>query len=203
MLRGLLLLALVPGVLLDPGNPFWDAKAPEIFRISVATTQGNFVIEAHREWAPHGVDRLFNLTRAGFFDNSRFFRVVPGFIAQFGIAGDPAVAAVWRNRTIPPDPGHGSNARKTVGFAMVTPDARTTQLYINLADNFRNDGQGFTIVGEVVEGMDVVDRLYSGYGETSGGGMRAGKQAKLFEGGNAYLDAAFPKLDRLISATVH
>lgn len=176
--------------------------APPVFRARFETTKGNFVIEAHRDWAPIGVDRFYNLVRSGFFDNSRFFRVIPGYIAQFGIPGDPALASDWRNRTMPPDPEHGSNTRGTIGYAMVTPDARTTQLYINLADNLKNDRQGFAIIGTVVEGMDVVDRLYSGYAETSGGGMRAGRQAKLFEEGNAYLDREFPKLDRLLRAGI-
>jgi peptidyl-prolyl cis-trans isomerase A (cyclophilin A) len=183
----------------------WQAAAPtpETFHVRVETSQGAFVIETHRAWAPHAADRFLELVRARYFDDSRFHRVVPGYIAQFGIAGDPKVATAWRRRTIATDPEHGNNTRGTVGFAMITPDARTTQIYINLADNRKRiDGQGFAIFGEVVVGMDVVDRLYSGYGESSGGGLRAGKQAKLFESGNAYLDEAFPKLDRLISARV-
>ena len=185
----------------DPRNGYWAQKAPAVFQVKVATTKGEFTIEAHREWAPIGVDRLYNLVRAGFFDDSRFYRVVPNFIAQFGIAGEPDVAAVWRDERMAADPEHGSNTRGTIGYAMVTPDARTTQLYINVADNLRNDHQGFAILGRVVAGMDVVDRLYSGYGENSGGGMRAGKQARLFDG-RTYLDAEFPKLDRLIEAVI-
>jgi homoserine O-acetyltransferase len=179
-----------------------QALSPATFRVKVDTTKGAFVIEAYRAWAPNGVDRFYNLVRNGFFDDSRFYRVVPHYIAQFGIAGDPSVAAVWRTRAIPADPEHGSNLRGTIGYAMVTPDARTTQLYINLADNVKNDHQGFTIIGKVVEGMDVVDRLYSGYGETSGGGMRASHQQKLFEEGNPYLDRDFPHLDKLLRASV-
>ncbi len=198
MIRALLLFA---SYLLDPANAFWQAKAPPEFRVRVETSQGGFVIEAHREWAPNGVDRFYNLARAGFYDDSRFFRVVPGYIAQFGIAGDPAVSRVWRARTIAADAEHGSNTRGTVAFAMVTPEARTTQIYINVADNRKRiDGQGFAIFGEVVEGMSLVDRLYGGYGEWSGGGMRAGRQGALFEGGNAYLDRVFPRLDRIIRA---
>lgn len=196
-------LLLFAGYLLDPANAFWQQQAPETFQVRVETSRGAFTIEAHREWAPHGADRFYNLVRAGFFDDSRFFRIVPGYIVQFGIAGDPKIAAVWRDRTIAADPEHGSNMRGTVAFAMVTPDARATQIYINLADNRKRiDGQGFAVFGEVVDGMDAVDRLYGGYGETSGGGMRAARQEKLFEGGNAYLDAAFPKLDRLTAAKV-
>jgi len=188
-------LLLLMSYLLDP--------APAEYRVKVETSQGAFVIAVHREWAPNGADRFYELVRSGYYDDSRFFRVVPGYIAQFGIAGDPKLAAAWRNRNAPLDPEHGSNTRGTVGFAMVTPDARTTQVYINLTDNRRRiDGQGFAIFGEVVSGMEVVDRLYSEYGETSGGGLRAGKQDKLFEQGNAYLDTAFPKLDRITRATI-
>jgi homoserine O-acetyltransferase len=182
----------------EPGAP----ASPAAFRVKFETTKGPFIVEAHRDWAPNGVDRFYDLVRNGFFDDSRFYRVLLNYIAQFGIAGDPSVAAVWRTRTIPTDPEHGSNVRGTIGYAMVTPNARTTQLYINLADNLKNDHQGFTVVGRVVEGMDVVDRLYSGYGETSGGGMRAGHQQKLFEEGNPYLDREFPNLDKLLRATV-
>ena len=149
------------------------------------TGKGAFVVEAHRDWAPRGADRFYNLVRAGFFDDSRFFRVRAGFIAQFGIPGDPAVAAVWQNRTIPDDPARQSNARGFVSYAMTGPGARTTQLFINLGDNSRLDKDGFAPVGRVVEGMEVVDRLYAGYGEEAGGGMRGGKQGKIFAGGDA------------------
>jgi peptidyl-prolyl cis-trans isomerase A (cyclophilin A) len=182
---------------------FLLADAPAVYRVRVVTSQGEFTVEAHRDWAPHAADRFYELVRAGYYDDSRFFRVVPGYIAQFGIAGEPKVAAAWRNRTIPADPEHGANTRGTVAFAMVAPDARTTQVYINVADNRKRiDGQGFAIFGEVIAGMDAVEKLYSGYGETSGGGLRAGRQDNLFEGGNAYLDAAFPRLDHIIRATV-
>ena len=188
--------------LLNPRHKLWKRKAPDVFRVKFETSKGDFVVEAHRDWAPHGADRLYNLVRAGFFDDSRFFRVRAGFIAQFGIPGDPAVAAVWRSRAIPDDPARQSNTRGFVAYAMTGPDTRTTQLFVNLADNSRLDGEGFAPVGRVVEGMDVVDRLYAGYGETAGGGMRGGKQAPLFEGGNAYLDREFPKLDRLLRAGI-
>jgi len=192
-----------PAVLLNPPHEFWRERAPEVFQVKVATTRGDFTIEARRGWAPIGVDRFYNLVRAGFFDDSRFFRVVPGYIAQFGIAGDPRVAGIWRNQTIADDPVVRSNTRGFIGYAMTGPNARTTQLYINLRDNSaRNDPQGFAPIGRVVEGMEVVDQLYSGYGENSGGGMRAGKQTRMFEGGNARLDAEFPKLDKLLRARI-
>ena len=179
-----------------------EALAPSVFRVRIETTAGDFVVEAHRAWAPNGVDRLHQLLLAGFFNGSRFFRVVPGFVAQFGIPGNPKIAQVWRTKTIADDPAAQSNRRGFISYAMTGPNTRTTQLYINLADNSRLDAQGFAPIGQVVEGMEVVDKIYSGYGETSGGGMRAGKQAKLFEEGNAWLDREFPKLDKLIKATL-
>lgn len=187
----------------DPKDAFWSQTAPGVFRVRIETTNGFFVIEAYRDWAPRGADRFYNLVRAGFFDDSRFFRVDPRYIVQFGIPGDPAIASVWRNQTFPDDPPKQSNLRGTIGFAMPTnSNSRTTQLYINLVDNVRNDSAGFALLGKVVEGMDVVDHLYSGYGESSGGGIRAGKQERLFTEGNAWLDHDFPKLDKLVRATV-
>ncbi len=177
-----------------------DPKTPDILRVKFQTTAGDFVIEAHRDWAPLGVDRLHQLVSDGYFDDSRFFRVVPGFIAQFGVAGDPKVATASRGRTIPDDAVKQSNMRGFVSYAMTGPDTRSTQMFISLADNSRLDAQGFAPIGRVVEGMDVVDKLYSGYGESSGGGMRAGKQQKLFDEGNAWLDREFPKLDKLLRA---
>jgi predicted esterase/cyclophilin family peptidyl-prolyl cis-trans isomerase len=189
-------------ILLTPEDPFWRAAAPDTARVRFETSKGSFVVELYRAPAPRGVDRLYNLVRAGFFDDSRFFRVVPDFIAQFGIPGDPAVTRVWQDRTFPDDPEGGKNLRGTVAFAMKGPDDRRTQLYINLRDNARNDGQGFAILGRVVEGMSVVDSLYAGYGEQSGGGMRAGRQQRLLEQGNAYLDREYPRLDRIRRASV-
>ena len=188
--------------LLDPDHDFWRQKAPEVFNARFDTSKGSFVIEAHRSWAPLGVDRFYNLVRAGFFDDSRFFRVRAGFIAQFGIPGDPTVASAWRNRAMKDDPVRQSNVRGSVGYAMTGPDTRTTQLYINLSDNSRLDADGFAPIGRVISGMDIVDTLYAGYGEDAGGGMRGGKQGRIFEGGSAYLDRDFPKLDRLVRATI-
>jgi peptidyl-prolyl cis-trans isomerase A (cyclophilin A) len=188
--------------LLNPRHKFWSRRAPGVFRVRFETSKGDFVVEAHRDWAPRGADRLYNLARAGFFDDSRFFRVRAGFIAQFGIPGEPAVAAAWQNQTMPDDPVRQSNTRGFVSYAMTGPGARTTQLFINLADNSRLDKDGFAPVGRVVVGMEVVDRLYAGYGEDAGGGMRGGKQGKIFAGGNAYLDREFPLLDKLMRAVV-
>ena len=187
--------------LMNPRHKFWDKQAPGIFRVKFETSKGDFVVEARRGWSPRGVDRFYNLARAGFFDDSRFFRVRAGFIAQFGIAGDPAVAAIWQSQTIRDDTARQSNTRGFVTYAMTGTDARTTQLFVNLGDNSRLDREGFTPIGKVIEGMEVVDQLYAGYGEDAGGGMRGGRQGKIFAGGNAYLDREFPKLDKLLRAT--
>jgi len=188
--------------LMNPKHALWSRKSPNVFSVKFQTSKGEFIIEAHREWAPLGVDRFYNFVRTGFFDDSRFFRVRAGYICQFGIPRDPAVASVWRNQTIKDDPVRQSNTRGFVGYAMTGPDTRTSQLYINLSDNSRLDAEGFSPIGKVISGMEIVDQLYSGYGEDAGGGMRAGKQGKLFEGGSEYLDREFPKLDRLVKATL-
>lgn len=186
----------------NPHDAFWSTPAPAIFRAKLETAKGGFVIEAHRDWAPHGVDRFYNLVRAGFFDDSRFFRVRAGFIAQFGIAGDPHIAQLWRNETIADDPVRQSNTRGTVAYAMTAPNTRTTQLFVNLVDNMKLDAQGFAPIGKIVSGMEVVDQLYAGYGEDAGGGMRGGKQDKIFAEGNARLDRDFPRLDKIIRAVL-
>lgn len=173
---------------------------PAVFRVAINTTKGEFIVECHRDWAPQAADRFYELVRSGYFDDSRFFRVRPGYIAQFGIAGDPRVAAAWRARTIPDDPRKQSNLRGFLAFAMTGPDTRSTQIYVNLVDNTRLDAEGFAPFASVVAGMEVLDQLYGDYGETSGGGMRAGKQDAAFREGNAYFDREFPKLDRLVSA---
>ncbi|MBI3406466.1 MAG: peptidylprolyl isomerase [Acidobacteria bacterium] len=161
------------------------------------------VIECHREWAPQGADRFYNLVRAGYYDSVRFHRVIAGRWAQFGINGDPAIAKAWRTRTIPDDPRRESNVRGTVAFAFAVPNGRTTQVFINLRDNSAiHDKEPFVPFGKIVEGMDVIDRLNSEYGETSGGGIRAGKQDPVFDGGNAYLAKNYPRLDFIRKATV-
>jgi peptidyl-prolyl cis-trans isomerase A (cyclophilin A) len=177
---------------------------PDVFRVEVQTTAGDFVIEVHREWSPHGADRFYDLVQQKYYDDSRFFRTVAGKWAQFGIAGDPVVAQAWRGRPIPDDRLVQSNTLGFVAFAHTGPGTRSTQIFINLGDNAaQNDWEpGFAPFGRVVSGMDVVERLYAGYGEGSGGGMRAGKQEALFAQGNRYLDTHFPKLDRLIRAAV-
>lgn len=179
-----------------------EPPAPAEYRVRLETGKGPVVVAVHRDWAPHGADHFHELVTAGYFDDSRFFRVVKGQWAQFGINGAPAVSARWRERTIPDDPPKQSVVRGRVAFAFAVPNGRTTQVYISLRDNSYQDAQGFAPFGEVTEGMDVADALNSEYGETSGGGIRAGRQQPLFDGGNAYLDREFPRLDRLLHAVV-
>lgn len=185
----------------------WDqsveARAPDVFRVRLDTSKGPIVIELHREWAAHGVDHFYNLVRAGYYDDSRFYRLIAGKWAQFGINGDPKVARQWRERAIPDEPRRESNMRGTVAYAFAVPNGRTTQLFINLRDNSpTHDREPFVPIGKVVEGMDAADALYSGYGESSGGGIRAGRQGVLFEYGNAYLDRNFPRLDSIRRASI-
>ena len=179
-----------------------SASAPPQFRVRLETTKGAIVIEVHRDWAPRGADRFYELVTSGYYDDSRFFRVVKGQWAQFGINGDPRVATRWRTMTIPDDPNKASVVRGRVAFAFKDPNGRTTQVYISLRDNTAQDTQGFAPFGEVVEGMDNADALNSEYGEDSGGGIRGGRQQPLFDGGNAYLDREYPRLDRLIRARI-
>ena len=186
-----------------PENPALLQTAPATFRVRLDTTKGPIVIEAHRDWAPRGADRFYELVSARYFDDNRFFRVVKGQWAQFGINGDPAVAKQWRTRTFPDDPRTQSNVRGMVAFAFAEPNARTSQVYIALKDlSDPQDAQGFAPFGRVIDGMEAADALNSEYGESSGSGIRAGKQQPLFDGGNAYLDREFPRLDRLLHAVV-
>jgi cyclophilin family peptidyl-prolyl cis-trans isomerase len=189
-------------LLLRPDAAYWNEASPAEYRVSVETTKGTFVIAVTRALAPRGADRFYRLVRAGYFDDSRFFRVVPGFIAQFGIPGDPAITQVWKDRRMLDDSARARNVRGMIAYAMTGPNTRTTQLFISLVDNSRIDVQGFAPIGRVVSGMEVVDQLYGGYGETAGGGMRAGRQERMMSEGNRHLDRDFPKLDRLMKARV-
>lgn len=191
-----------PG-LLNPDDPEMNHRAPNLFIARLETSRGVIAIEIHRDWAPHGVDRFYNLVRAGYYDQARFFRVIKDKWAQFGVHGDPKISNVWRTRTIPDDPRRESNYRGTIAFAFAAPNGRTTQVFINLRDNSEtHDKEPFAPFGKIIEGMDVADSLNAEYGETSGGGIRGGKQAPLFEGGNAWLRENFPRLDYIIRATV-
>jgi peptidyl-prolyl cis-trans isomerase A (cyclophilin A) len=176
-------------------------KAPDTFKVNVDTTKGAFVIEVTRAWAPNGADRFYNLVKNGFYDQVRFFRVIGGFMAQFGIHGDPVISAAWRSARIPDDPVKQSNKRGYVTFATAGPGTRTTQLFINLADNRGLDAQGFAPIGRVVSGMNVVEKLYSGYGEGAPSG-RGPEQGRLQTEGNAYLEKSFPKLDYIKTASI-
>jgi homoserine O-acetyltransferase len=178
--------------------------APDLYRVRLDTSNGPIEIAVHRDWAPNGADRFYELVKARYYDEARFFRIRPGTWVQFGIAADPKIAQAWRTKTIPDDPFKGvSNKRGTVAFAFKDPDGRTTQVFINLKDNSgTHDKEPFVVFGEVVRGMDVADALYAGYGEAAGGGIRAGKQDPVFEGGNVYLKEKFPLLDYIKSAKV-
>jgi len=190
-------------LLLNPQSPEMNRRAPETFDVRLETSKGVILIEVHRGWAPHGSDRFYNLARAGYYDDSRFFRVIPGKWAQFGVNGDPQIANTWRRQPFPDDPRRESNVRGTVAFAFAVPNGRTTQVFINLRDNSAtHDSEPFVPFGKVIEGMDVADALNSEYGETSGSGIRAGKQEPLFQGGNAYLESQFPRLDYIKHAIV-
>jgi peptidyl-prolyl cis-trans isomerase A (cyclophilin A) len=176
-------------------------KAPDTFKVNVDTSKGAFVVEVTRAWAPNGADRFYNLVKNGFFDNVRFFRVIEGFMAQFGIHGDPAISAAWRSARIPDDPVKQSNKRGYITFATAGPGTRTTQVFINLVDNGALDGQGFAPFGRVISGMKVVDKLYDGYGEGAPRG-RGPDQSRIQMEGNAYLEKSFPKLDYIKTASI-
>jgi homoserine O-acetyltransferase len=188
---------------MKPGDAELPGRAPEVCHVRLDTTRGTIVLEIRRAWAPHGADRFYHLVRAGYYDDTAIFRIRAGVWAQFGIHGDPAVARQWRTRTIPDDPRVLSNARGTVAYAFKDPNGRTTQVFINLRDNSATlDGEPFVPFARVIEGMDVADALDAEYGERAGGGIRAGKQDPVFEGGNAYLRRDFPNLDYIRRATL-
>ncbi len=180
-----------------------NVRAPAMFDVRLETSKGPIVIAVHRDWAPHGADRFYNLVRAGYYDGARFFRVIRGRWAQFGINGDPRTSNAWRTRTFSDDPRRVSNARGTVAFAFAVPDGRATQVFINLRDNSAAlDAEAFAPFGAVVQGMDVADALDAEYAEAAGSGIRAGRQTPLFEEGNRYLEQHFPRLDYIERARV-
>jgi peptidyl-prolyl cis-trans isomerase A (cyclophilin A) len=185
--------------LLSPNAAALAAPGPDSFTVRFATSRGPFDVKVHRDWAPLGADRLYHLVDAAFYDGVRFYRVIPGFMAQFGSHGDPAVAQAWHDLSIADDPVRHRNERGVVTFATAGPNTRTTQLFINVADNNRLDKIGFAPIGEVVNGMAVVDSLYSGYGEGAPRG-EGPDQGRLGRERNAYLTAQFPKLDYIVYA---
>jgi peptidyl-prolyl cis-trans isomerase A (cyclophilin A) len=184
------------------GNPAaLSEKAPPVYKARFDTSKGTFVIEVHRDWAPNGADRFYNLVKNGFYDDTRFFRVVSGFMVQFGINGDPKIAAPWREATIQDDPVKQSNKRGYITFATAGPNSRTSQVFINFVDNSSLDRQGFSPFGQITSGMSVVDALFSDYGEGAPSG-RGPDQGRIQREGNAYLKKDFAKLDYIKKATI-
>jgi peptidyl-prolyl cis-trans isomerase A (cyclophilin A) len=183
----------------DPAS--LNEQAPAAYKVKFDTSKGSFVVEVHRDWAPNGADRFYNLVKNSFYNDARFFRVIEGFMVQFGINGNPKISAVWQNADIADDPVKQSNERGMITFATAGPNTRTTQVFINFGDNASLDGQGFSPFGKVISGMDVVDSLFSGYGEGAPNG-RGPNQGIVQSLGNAYLDKAFPKLDSIKTATI-
>lgn len=177
------------------------AKAPEKFQVKFVTTKGDFTVTVTRAWAPNGADRFYNLVQHHYYDGAAFFRVLQGFMAQFGISAYPEVTAVWENARIKDDPVTQSNHRGYITFATAGPNTRTTQLFINYGDNGALDKQGFAPFGQVSDGMGVVDKLYNGYGEGAPSG-NGPEQGRASTGGRAYLEKSFPKLDSIKSATL-
>jgi peptidyl-prolyl cis-trans isomerase A (cyclophilin A) len=178
-----------------------NGAAPAVFKIKFATTKGDFVVEVTRAWAPNGADRIHELVTAGFYDRVKFFRAIAGFMVQFGINGDPQVNRRWAEARIPDDPVRESNRRGYMTFATSGPNSRTTQVFINLADNQRLDASGFSPFGKVISGLEVVDSLHTGYGEGAPGGAGP-EQGRINAEGNAYLERFFPNLDAVMTASI-
>jgi peptidyl-prolyl cis-trans isomerase A (cyclophilin A) len=187
--------------LLHPDAESMKATAPARFKVRFATSKGEFAVMVTRDWAPRGADRFYNLVKSGFYDDCRFFRVISGFMAQFGIHGDPDVSAVWKPAKFDDDPPKEKNTRGRITFATAGPNTRTTQLFINFADNSRLDAMGFTPFGEVVAGMDVVDKINAEYGEGSPRG-KGPAQARIQSEGNNFLKDEFPRLDFIKTAKI-
>jgi peptidyl-prolyl cis-trans isomerase A (cyclophilin A) len=183
------------------GNPSaLRETAPATYKARFETSKGAFVVDVTREWAPNGADRFYNLVKNGFYDGVRFFRVLDGFMAQFGINGDPKISAAWREARIPDDPVKQSNRRGFITYAMAGPGTRTSQVFINYGDNSALDRQNFSPFGRVTSGMEVVDKLHSGYGEGAPRGQGP-DQGRVQMEGNAYLTKSFPQLDFVKKAT--
>jgi len=178
-----------------------NEQAPASYKVKFDTSKGAFVVQVTRAWAPQGADRFYNMAKSGFFDNVRFFRVISGFMVQFGINGDPAVMARWRDAPLKDDPVSQSNKRGLITFATAGPNTRTTQVFINFGDNGRLDQMGFAPFGQVISGMNVVDALNPEYGEGAPRG-RGPDQGRLQREGNAYLGKEFPRMDFVKKATI-
>jgi len=177
------------------------AAPPDVVKVKFETSQGDFVVEVHREWAPLGADRFLELVKAKYYDGCRFFRVIKGFMAQFGLNGDPKVNAAWQGNNIKDDKVKESNKKGYITYAMAGPNTRTTQLFINLVDNSNLDSMGFAPFGNVTEGMEVVEKLYSGYGDGAPRGQGP-DQGQIRAKGNPYLEANFSRLDYIKKATI-
>ena len=178
-----------------------NEQAPASFKAKFTTTKGDFVVEVTRAWAPLGADRFYNLVKNHFFDGAAFFRVLPGFVVQFGLSANPEISRVWANATFKDDRVTQSNLEGYLTFATAGPNTRTTQVFISLADNRNLDGMGFSPFGKVIEGMDVVQKFYSGYGEGAPSG-RGPEQSRITNEGKAYLDKSFPLLDSIKTAVI-
>lgn len=201
-LSAILLLAVAGGCEKPrPAAPVRTEQPPEVYRVRLETTKGNIVFEAHRQWAPRGADQFYELVENRFYDGCRFFRVVRGFVVQFGIHGNPATQRLWGDMKIRDDPVRQSNRKGFVSFAKLGPNSRTTQVFINLGDNVNLDKEGFAPFAQVIEGMDVVERLWSNYGEIPPKG-RGPDPARIVLEGNAYLEKEFPRLDAILRARV-
>lgn len=187
--------------LFRPGSEAMNERAPDVYRAVIETTEGRVTVEVRRAWAPRGADRFYNLARHGFYEGARFFRVVDGFVAQFGLSGRPRLDRLWRSHPIRDDSVRRSNERGTLTFAAAGENTRTTQLFFNLADNGRLDAMGFAPIGRVVEGMSVVDSLHAGYGDSPPRGQGPA-QDEILERGNEYLESEFPELDHVESVEV-
>jgi len=187
--------------LINPSPAELSQPAPDSFTVLFETSKGRFTVQAHRAWAPLGVDRFYFLTKNEYWDGVRFFRVLPNFVVQFGIHGDPKISEAWKGRTIADEPVKQSNQAGFLTYAMGGPNTRTTQIFINKRDNSRLDSIGFAPIGKVIDGMHVVEQLYAGYGEGSprGGGP---DQERMRLQGNSYLERQYPKLDSIVKARI-
>lgn len=192
-----LFLAVLTGCSKSPESavaPIKDEKAPDLFKVNLDTSKGPVVIEVHRDWAPLGADRFYTLVKTGYLDNARFFRTIPNFMTQFGLAADPKVTARWNGSELSDEPVRQSNVRGMVTFAKAGPNTRTTQMFINIGNgNARLDKDGFAPFGRVISGIDNVDEFYNEYGDSP-------VQSLITQQGNAYLEQAFPKLDYIKTA---